>query len=55
MKLLGGKNIDSILAGGRPELFGTALEDGIVSKVETYIAPKIFGGECKKTPVEGMA
>ena len=30
-----------------------ALKAGIVQKVQTYIAPKLFGGQTAKTPVEG--
>ena len=30
-----------------------ALESGIVQKVQAYIAPKLFGGQTAKTPVEG--
>ena len=32
----------------------SVLKEGIVDKVETYIAPKIFGGKDAKTPVEGV-
>ncbi len=39
---------------GRSSLNYSALQAGIVSKVETYIAPKIFGGELAKTPVGGI-
>ena len=31
----------------------SALESGIVQKVQAYIAPKIFGGASSKTPVGG--
>ena len=30
-----------------------ALEQGIVQKVQAYIAPKLFGGRDARTPVEG--
>lgn len=52
MKILGGKGIDSILLEGGGELNFSALEDGIVSKIQAYIAPKIFGGMAK-SPVNG--
>lgn len=55
MKLLGEKGIDSILLEGGSSLNYSALQAGIISKVETYIAPKIFGGELAKTPVGGIA
>lgn len=54
MKLLGEKGIDSILLEGGSSLNYSALQAGIISKVETYIAPKIFGGELAKTPVGGI-
>ena len=41
-----------MLEGGG-SLNWSALESGIVQKVQTYIAPKLFGGEEAKTPVEG--
>lgn len=53
MKLLGERNIDSILLEGGGTLNWSALESGIVNKVQAYIAPKLFGGQNAKTPVEG--
>ena len=53
MELLGAARIDSILLEGGGSLNWSALESGIVQKVQTYIAPKLFGGEEAKTPVEG--
>ncbi len=53
MQILGGKGIDSILLEGGANLNFSALESGIVHKVQAYIAPKIFGGETAKTPVLG--
>ena len=53
MELLGAAKIDSILLEGGGSLNWSALESGIVQKVQTYIAPKLFGGEKAKTPVEG--
>lgn len=52
MKLLGSEKIDSILLEGGGELNWSALREGIVSKVQAYIAPKLFGGS-GKTPVGG--
>lgn len=54
MKRLGEKGIDSILLEGGSSLNYSALQAGIVTKAETYIAPKIFGGQQAKTPVGGM-
>ena len=31
-----------------------ALEEKLINRVHTYIAPKIFGGEKAKTPVAGV-
>ncbi|MDY5436888.1 bifunctional diaminohydroxyphosphoribosylaminopyrimidine deaminase/5-amino-6-(5-phosphoribosylamino)uracil reductase RibD [Peptostreptococcus porci] len=49
---LGCKGIDSILLEGGSTLAWSALETGIVDKVQAYISPKIFGGAAK-TPVAG--
>ena len=54
MDKLGQKNIDSILLEGGGTLNWSALKAGIVQKVQAYIAPKLFGGQSAKTPVEGM-
>ncbi|MEG1870004.1 MAG: bifunctional diaminohydroxyphosphoribosylaminopyrimidine deaminase/5-amino-6-(5-phosphoribosylamino)uracil reductase RibD [Oscillospiraceae bacterium] len=54
MQLLGEKNIDSILLEGGSSLNFSALNSGIVNKIQAYIAPKIFGGTDAKTPVGGM-
>ena len=53
MELLGAAKIDSILLEGGGSLKLSALVCGIVQKVQTYIATKLFGGEEAKTPVEG--
>lgn len=54
MKKLGEMNIDSILLEGGGTLNYSALEAGIVNKLQAYVAPKIFGGGSSKTPVEGI-
>lgn len=54
MKVLGENQIDSILLEGGGTLNWAALSSGIVQKVQTYIAPKLFGGETAKTPIEGL-
>ena len=54
MDALGQKEIDSILLEGGGTLNWTALQSGSVNKVQAYIAPKLFGGQNAKTPVEGM-
>lgn len=54
MKSLGEKGIDSILLEGGSALNYSALQSGIVNKVQAYIAPKLFGGETAKTPIGGQ-
>ncbi len=53
MKWLGTEGIDSLILEGGGQLNASALEAGIVHKVQVYIAPKIFGGTEAKTPVAG--
>ncbi|MDO5142785.1 MAG: bifunctional diaminohydroxyphosphoribosylaminopyrimidine deaminase/5-amino-6-(5-phosphoribosylamino)uracil reductase RibD [Eubacteriales bacterium] len=53
MQVLGREEIDSILLEGGGTLHWSALESGIVQRVQAYIAPKLFGGREAKTPVEG--
>lgn len=53
MKELGNRKIDSILLEGGGTLAFSALKEGIVDKVNFFIAPKILGGKEAKTPVGG--
>ena len=53
MQRLGEKKIDSLLLEGGGTLNWSALQSGIVHKVQAYIAPKLFGGG-GKTPVAGF-
>ena len=53
MAKLGQERIDSILLEGGGTLNWSALESGIVQKIQAYIAPKLFGGQASKTPIEG--
>lgn len=53
MEALGREQIDSILLEGGAALNWSALESGIVRKVQAYLAPKLFGGRDARTPVEG--
>ncbi len=53
IELLGEQGMDSILIEGGATLNYSALEAGIVDKVITYVAPKIFGGDLAKSPVGG--
>lgn len=54
MQRLGEEGIDSVLLEGGGTLNWAALEAGIVQKVCSYVAPKLFGGRDAKTPVEGV-
>ncbi len=53
MQKLGERKIDSILLEGGSTLNWSALQIGVVNKVQAYIAPKLFGGS-GKTPVGGL-
>lgn len=53
MKTLGELKIDSVLLEGGGEMNFSALESGVVNKVQVYIAPKIIGGAGAKSPVGG--
>lgn len=54
MDKLGAEKIDSVILEGGAALNEAALRSGIVNRVQTYIAPKIFGGSAAKTPVGGV-
>lgn len=51
---LGERKIDSILLEGGGTLNWTFVKEGLVNRVCTYVAPKIFGGAASKSPVEGQ-
>lgn len=53
MNSLGEKQIDSVLIEGGSTLNWSAMQSGIVNKIQVYIAPKLFGGNCK-TPIESL-
>ncbi len=54
MVKLGEEGIDSILLEGGGRLNWSALESQIVTKVQAYIAPTLFGGAGATTPVGGV-
>lgn len=54
MQKLGQEKIDSILLEGGGTLNQSALQGGIVNHIQIYLAPKIFGGTGKYTPVSGI-
>ncbi|MDO4793229.1 MAG: bifunctional diaminohydroxyphosphoribosylaminopyrimidine deaminase/5-amino-6-(5-phosphoribosylamino)uracil reductase RibD [Filifactor alocis] len=53
MEELGRRKIDSLLLEGGGCLNWSALNEGIVHRVQAYISPKILGGAQAKTPVSG--
>lgn len=54
MQALGERKIDSVLLEGGSELNYSAMEAGIIHKVNTFIAPKFIGGREGKTPLGGL-
>ena len=53
MVKLGERQIDGILLEGGSALNYSALQAGLVNRIEAYVAPKIFGGAGFYTPVGG--
>jgi diaminohydroxyphosphoribosylaminopyrimidine deaminase/5-amino-6-(5-phosphoribosylamino)uracil reductase len=53
MKILAERKIDSILLEGGSKINYSAVKEGIVDKVNAFIAPKLIGGDAAKTPVGG--
>ena len=53
MKKLAAQSIDSILLEGGATLNWSALQCGVVNKIQAYIAPKIFGGATALSPIGG--
>lgn len=54
MRALGARGVDSVLLEGGGELNWSALACGVVSKVQAYVAPKLFGGAQAPSPVRGL-
>jgi len=54
MRQLGALSIDGILLEGGSALAFSALQAGVVHRVQAYIAPKIIGGAGAKSPVGGL-
>ena len=54
LQRLGQEKIDSVLVEGGGQLNWSLLQAGLVQRVYTYIAPKIFGGDAAKSPVGGI-
>ena len=53
MSLLGRMDIDSVLLEGGSTIAFSAIMDGIVDKIISFIAPKIIGGSMAPSPVGG--
>jgi diaminohydroxyphosphoribosylaminopyrimidine deaminase/5-amino-6-(5-phosphoribosylamino)uracil reductase len=53
LKVLGGRQIISLMVEGGAAVFGSLFEQSLVDKVLVFIAPMIIGGEGAKNPVEG--
>lgn len=54
LSALAAQGIDSILLEGGSTLNWSALQSGLVQKVQAYIAPKLLGGLSAKTPIYGL-
>jgi len=53
VETIGKRGIDSILLEGGSTLNFSAIEEGIVDKVYSFISPKLLGGEKANTPLGG--
>lgn len=53
MKHLGKSGIDSVLLEGGSTLNFSAINEGLVDKVYSFISPKLIGGEKAQTPIGG--
>ena len=54
MDRLGAVSIDSVLLEGGATLNWSALAEGLVQKVQIYLAPKLFGGSNAPSPIGGQ-
>ena len=54
MGYLGEQGIDSVLVEGGGTLNDSIIRAGLADRAEVFIAPKIFGGEGARSPVEGL-
>ncbi|MCD8083326.1 MAG: bifunctional diaminohydroxyphosphoribosylaminopyrimidine deaminase/5-amino-6-(5-phosphoribosylamino)uracil reductase RibD [Clostridiales bacterium] len=54
MTMLGEEGIDSVLLEGGGQLNWSALNQQIVTLVQAYIAPKLFGGQNAVSPIGGI-
>lgn len=51
---LGDRGVDSVLLEGGGRLNWSALHAGIVTRIQVYLAPKLFGGADAPSPVAGI-
>lgn len=54
MDYLGQNQIDSVLLEGGSALHWSALQAGLVNKVQAYVAPKLLGGATAQSPIGGQ-
>ncbi len=54
MEKLGAMGIDSVIVEGGAELNWSVLSYEVVSRIQAYIAPKVFGGAAAPSPVAGF-
>lgn len=53
LEALGKMGVDSVLAEGGSAIHWSLVQNGLVDRVQAYIAPKILGGTQAKSPVGG--
>ena len=53
IEYLGAQQIDSVFVEGGAILNDSLFRLGLVNRVESFVAPKVFGGAMAKSPVEG--
>jgi len=53
LKLLGERQVTSLMVEGGAGVFGSLSEDRLVDKLLAFVAPIIIGGQKAKNPVEG--
>jgi diaminohydroxyphosphoribosylaminopyrimidine deaminase/5-amino-6-(5-phosphoribosylamino)uracil reductase len=53
LKLLGQRQIVSMMVEGGAAVFGSLFEERLVDKVLVFVAPIVIGGHGAKNPVEG--
>lgn len=54
LKYLGSEGIDSVFVEGGGTLNESLVREGLVDRIEAFIAPKIFGGAGALSPVAGI-